>query len=274
MNVAIIAICRGTKSGGTAMAECLAERLGYPSLGREVIQAAAVQLGVSAELLEQKMSGRPSLWSRFSAMRRAYIAAVQAALAERAAQGNLVYHGLAGGLLLRGAPATVCVRLIAPLEQRIQAVMSESEMDRATAERYILDVDQARARWVKAMYDEDIMDPGLYDLVIRLGPITVEGACAVVAKVVAQPEFALTDDVHTALHDFLTACRVRLALVSETELRALDLDVAVKGGVAEVTGEAPLLKTGRVGNRIVELAREVPGVEQVRLKVEWFDPYP
>lgn len=274
MNVAIIAICRGTKSGGTTMAECLAERLGYASLGREVIQDAAVQLGVSAELLEQKMSARPSLWSRFSAMRRTYIVAVQAALAERAVEGNLVYHGLAGGLLLRGTPATLCIRLIAPMQQRVRAVMAESEMDAATAERYIADVDAARARWVKAMYGEDIMDPGLYDLVVNLEPTTVQGACAVAARIVAQPEFAITDDVRAALRDFLAACRVKLALVGDTELRALALDVDVAGGVVEVTGEAPLLKNGRVGNRIVELAHAIPGVEQVRLKVEWFDPYP
>lgn len=272
--MAIIAICRGTKSGGTQMAECLAERLGYASLGREVLQDAAVQLGVSAELLEQKMSGRPPLWSRFSTMRRTYIVAVQAALAERVVEGNLVYHGLAGGLLLRKAPATLCIRLIAPLQQRVRAVMAESEMDADTAEQYIADMDAARARWVKAMYGEDIMDPNLYDLVINLDPTTVQGACAIASKIVAQPEFAITDDVKSALYDFLTACRVKLALVSDTELRALDLDVEVDSGVAEITGEAPLLKDGRVGNRIVELAQATRGVGQVRLKVEWFDPYP
>jgi len=256
------------------MAACLAEQLGYRSVGREVLQDAAERLGVSAELLEQKMSGRPSLWSRFSSMRRAYIVAVQAALAERAVEGDLVYHGLAGGLLLGRVPGTLRIRLIAPLEHRVRAVMAESEMDAATAERYIRDVDAARARWVKAMYGVDIMDPRLYDMVIRLDPMTVAGACAVVAKVVAQPEFALTDDVRAALRDFLTACRVKLALVGETELRALDLDVSVEGGVVEVTGVAPLLKNGSVGNRIVELAHGIPGVEQVRLKVEWFDPYP
>ena len=39
-------------------------------------------------------------------------------------------------------------------------------------------------------------------------------------------------------------------------------------------GEAPLLNTGEVGNRIAEIARSVQGVKEVSLAIEWFDPYP
>lgn len=272
--MAIISICRGTKSGGQAVAECLAERLGYPILGREVVQDAATKLGVPAALLEREMGARPSMWSRFTSMRRVYIVAVQAALAERAAEGSLVYHGLAGGLLLRSAPATLCIRLIAPMATRVKAVMEESGMDGATAETYIRDVDESRQRWVRVMYGEDIMDPALYDVIISLDTLTVNTTCALAARVVEQPEYALTDDVMSRLSDFLTACRVKLALVRETELRTLDLEAVVERGVVEITGEAPVLKTGRMGQRILELARGVPGVEEVRLNVDWFDPYP
>jgi len=272
--VAIIAICRGTKSGGQALAECLAERLHYPVLGREILLNAATRLGVSVELLEHKMTGRPALWSRFSALRRTYITAVQAALAEEAAAGDLVYHGLAGGLLLRSVPATLRVRLIAPMARRVEAAMRELKMDAASAEAYLRDLDAARARWVEVMYGENIMNPALYDLVLNLETMSVEGACAVVAALVARPEFALTDEVRARLEDFRMACRVKVALVSDPGLRPLELDAEAVQGVVKITGEAPVLKTGEAGARIVELARTVPGVREVRLKVEWFDPYP
>ncbi len=272
--MAIIPICRGTKSGGKATAECLAERLGYPILGREVIQEAAAELGVSADLLEEELCERPTVWSRFSSMRRVYTVAVQCALAEHALEGNLVYHGLAGGLLLRDAPATMCMRLIAPLDRRIDAVMRESEMDQATAEQYIRDMDESRSRWVRAMYGEDVTDPSLYDLVINLETLTVEAACAIAARVVDQPEFAVTEDAKAGLRDFLTACRVKLALVSDAEMRTLELDARADGGVATITGEAPVLSTGRTGERILEIARGVPGVDEVLLNVDWYDPYP
>lgn len=255
------------------MAECLAGRLQYPLLGQEILQDAADRLGVSERLLEQKMSEPPPLWDRFLSVRRTYLIATQAALAERAVEGNLVYHGLTGGFLLPSTPATFRVRLIVPLDRRIRAVMQESGMDAAAAEAYIRDVDDARVRWVKVMHGADIMDPSLYDLVVNLRTMTVGDACAVAARAASQPEFAVTDSVKARLEDFRVACQVKLALVSDPEVGALDLDAEVERGTVVVTGEAPLLKTGWVGNRIVELAGAVPGVKEVRLKIEWFDPY-
>lgn len=272
--MAIVCICRGTQSGGRAMARCLADRIGYPTLGREVIQEAAVGLGVPASMLEEKMGDRPTLWGRFSSMRKAYIAAVQAALAERAVDGRLVYHGLAGGMLLQGVPGTLCIRLIAPLERRIRAVMAESGMDAVMAEQFIHEVDESRARWVRVMYGEDIMDPALYDLVISLGTMTVEGACALTSKVLEQPEYELTDAVLARLADFRLACRVRVGLAADADLRPLELNAEAEGGEVTITGRAPLRTNHRTGNRIVEIARGVPGVESVRLEVEWYDPYP
>ncbi len=272
--MAIVCICRGTQSGGRAMAQCLAERLGYPTLGREVVQEAAAGLGVPASLLEEKMGDRPTVWGRFSSLRRAYIAAVQGALAERAAEGRLVYHGLAGGMLLQGVPGTLCIRLIAPLERRIRAVMSDSGMDAVMAEQYIHEVDESRARWVRVMYGQDIMDPSLYDLVINLETMTVEGACALTEKVVGRPEFELTDAMLLQLEDFRLGCRVRVGLARDADLRPLELDTKAERGVVTVTGRAPLRAGRRTGDRIAEIARAVPGVDSVRLEVEWYDPYP
>lgn len=272
--MAIIPICRGTRSGGQALAECLARHLDYPILGREVVQHAAEELGVSARALEEEMCKRPGLWDHFSSMRHLYVVAVQAALAEQAAGGRLVYHGLAGGLLLRDAPGTLCLRLVAPMERRVRAVMADSEMDREMARDYIREVDESRKRWVKVMYGEDVTDPGLYDLVVNLDRITVEGGCRLVRAAASQPIFELTDETRAGLDDFLRACRVRLALARDPELASLKLDARSRGGVVVVSGEAPVRRSGATGRAIAEAAESVPGVGEVRLEVDWFDPYP
>jgi len=108
--MAIITISRGSMSGGEALAECLHQRLGYPVLGREVLVEAAAKLGVPEETLTQKFEKSPGLWSRLTESRRLYLVAIQAAIAEHAASGNLIYHGRAGHMLLHGVPNVLRVR--------------------------------------------------------------------------------------------------------------------------------------------------------------------
>jgi cytidylate kinase len=272
--VAVITICRGTRSGGKALAECVAERFGYPILGREIIQPAAAELGVSEELLIQRMDEAPRLWDRHAAIRRVYIVALQAALAERMVAGDLVYHGLAGQFLLKGLPAILRVRLIAPRESRIRMLMDTDRMDRSTAEAYVRQQDALRARFVKMMFGEDIADPRLYDMVVNLETMSVPVACDLLAATLKQPDFEVTESVRARLTDFRLACRVRLALVRDQATRALELQVEASGGTVEVSGSAPLFSSGETGNRIATIAGAVPGVTAVRLKLLWFDPYP
>lgn len=272
--MAIVSICRGTRSGGEALARCISEKLGYPILGREVLQEAAAQLGVPADDLVEKMEDRPRFLDRYATLRKTYIAAVQARLAEAAAGGTLVYHGLAGGFLLKDVPGVLCVRLIAPLEMRIQALNEAHGMDEASAEAYIREMDEARARWVRGMYGVDILDPVNYDLVLNLGTFSVQEACSIVTAAVARPEFKLTEARLRDLEDFRLASLARLALLDDMGTQTLDLTARATRGVVEIHGQAPMLKTGEVGNRITEIVRGIEGVKEVVLEIEWFDPYP
>jgi cytidylate kinase len=272
--MAIITIGRGTKSGGHELAKCLAEKLGSPLLGREVVQEAAAQLGVPAEDISGRMEEKPGRFGRDPLITKLYIAAVQTAIVEQVVDGNLVYDGLAGGLLLKDVPGVLSVRLIAPVEFRVQALMDSHGMDEDSAEAYIREVDDARVRWVRAMYGEDVNDPSLYDMVLNLGSFSIAEACDVVCSAAEQAEFEMTPERFDALNDFRIGCQVRLALLEDLGTQTLDLEAAAEKGLVVVSGQAPLLATGEVGNRITEIAGSVSGVKEVRLDIEWFDPYP
>ncbi len=272
--MAILTICRGTKSGGAALAECVAEELGYPVVALEVLQHAAEELGVRPDDVGEKLEEKPGLFGRPPLITKIYVAAVQAALAEHAAEGNLVYHGLAGGLLLRGVDGVLCTRLIAPMEVRVQAIRSSDGLSREDAERYIREVDEARARWVKMIYGEDVNDPSLYDQVINLASFTISEACEVLAETARQPPFEMTPERIRNLEDFRVGTQVRLALLEDLGTQTLDLGATAVDGKVVITGEAPMMPTGEVGNRITEIAQTVPGVQEVRLAIQWFDPYP
>lgn len=210
--MAIITISRGSLSGGRALAECLSSCLGYPKVGREVLQEAAEALGASEEVFRGKFETTPGLWGRLTNAREIYVLAVQTALAEWCTRGDLVYHGLSGHHLLKGLPGIFRIRLIAPMESRIKALMeSHPMMTVSQAGDFIKDVDQDRSRWVKVMYGADVTDPNLYDLTINLQTHTIESACATVVTAVAQPRFQITDEVEAEIFAFAAQCRDRLS---------------------------------------------------------------
>jgi hypothetical protein len=96
--MAIIAISRGTFSGGQGLAELLAERLGYECVSREDLVESATWYGVSPVSLAAAREMRPDLWRGVHAEQVAYLMSIRAALCDRAASGNLVYSGHAAHL--------------------------------------------------------------------------------------------------------------------------------------------------------------------------------
>ena len=59
------------------------------------------------------------------------------------------------------------VRLIAPLEQRVQRIMTHNQLDAKTARELIHKKDLGRKRYLKDHFHADIDDNLLYDLVIN-----------------------------------------------------------------------------------------------------------
>jgi cytidylate kinase len=259
-------------SGGEALAKCLAERLESPLLGREILVEAAADLGVSEDMLTQKVWKGPGIWDRLSSDRRLYIVGVQAALAEHALGGDLVYHGHAGHLLLRSIPRVLRVRLIAPLASRVKALMESRQMSEAAAADYIEHVDAERVRWTKFIYGEDWSNPAIYDAVINLEKISLATACDLLAEASRRPEFAVDAGTREALADFLLSCKVKVALAVAVETRAIDFEVTARDGTVQVSGEMPtagiLIQTIAHGNaEVTRIAESVPGVKKVVLNI-------
>ena len=259
--MAIITLSRGTFSGGEELATRLGERLGYRVLSREVLAEAAVKYGVSESDLAEAMGKGPGLLDRFLHDRRLYLAYVQAALCEQVAGDKVVYHGHAGQLLLRGVRHVLRVRLIAPLEYRIEQFIARKGVSREDASAYIAWVDRERERWTRFLYGVDWHDPGLYDLVINLEHLDVDAACATVAATVAHPEFQPDADSLRAFANLRLASRVRAALASSKETAFADVHVGADGGTVEIEAK---LADPRLVDAVVQTARSVEGVEDVR----------
>ena len=101
----IITISRGSLSGGQQLAESLAVELDYDCISREVLVKGAADFGIDESRLVEAVSRPPSFWERVTHNRRLYLKVIRAALLDKAKSGRLVYHGLAGHLLLQDTQA-------------------------------------------------------------------------------------------------------------------------------------------------------------------------
>lgn len=234
--MAIITISRGTFSGGKTLAECLSRRLAYPCIDRDVLAERASTARISQRDIRAALEDPPAIAGRFNHKRYLYLALIQAALVEEVRSGKAVYHGLAGHLLLKGAPALLRLRIVAPLESRIRMAGERLNLPRDEAITYITRMDRDRRRWTQFLYGVDWGDPALYDLVINLERISIEQACLAVISMLEQPEFEFTPERQAEMNDLALATRVRAELAMNPFTSNLEVDVEASGGAVLIRG--------------------------------------
>jgi cytidylate kinase len=259
--MSIVTISRGTASGGQALAERVAAKLGWPCLSNEVIVEAAKRYNVPEPELVKAFERAPTFWEKLTASRRVYLTFVQAAMCEYAEHSNLVYHGHAGHELLPGIRHVLKVRLVAPLEYRIRAVIERNpRLDRKGAMRYINHVDEERTSRMRYLFDVDWRDPYQYDLVLSLDKLTVDTACDLVIQAVQWEQFQPTEVSRRALQNLALSSRIRAALEAHSQFSPYDIGVDVEEGVVTLSGTLP---TDDAVRQVVTIAEQASGVRQV-----------
>lgn len=259
--MSIITISRGTASGGQALAERVAEKLGWSCLSNEVIVEAAKRYNVPEPELVKTFEKAPTFWEKLIASRRVYLTFVQAAMCEYAEHGNLVYHGHAGHALLPGIGHVLKVRLVAPLEYRIRAVMERNaRLDRKGAMRYITQVDEERTSRMRYLFDVDWRDPHQYDLVLSLDKLTVDTASDLVIQALQWEPFRPTDASRLALQNLALSSRIKAALDAHPQFSPYDIGVDVKEGVVTLSGALP---TDDAIQQVVTMVEQTTGIKQV-----------
>lgn len=270
--MSMITISRGTFSGGKALAERLAERLAYPCLSREqILGDAAREYGIAKEDLAAAIGEPSAMWEQLPGKRMAYLKCVTASILQHAEQGRLVYHGHAGHLLLRGISHVLRIRVVADMEFRIKAAMNRLNVGRDKALAEIESVDNKRRKWSRFLYGIDWEDPGLYDAVLNLERLTIDGACETIIRMTALDEFRMSAASQKALEDVTLGSRVWAALAKHDLTRKIAVKVSAEGGRVTIEGS---VGSQKVVDAIPEVIRHVEGVREIRNEVgvgtDWY----
>ena len=261
--MAIITISRGSYSKGREVAEKVAQRLGYEVVSRDVLLEASEQFHISEVKLVRAIHDAPSILDRFSHGRYCYLAYIQSALADRAAAGNLVYHGLAGHLLLKGVPQVLKVRIIADLEARVAAEMEREGLGQSQARDLLLKDDQERRKWTQSLYGVDPWDASLYDLVIHINQLSVDDAVDFIAQAAGRPCFQTTPEAQQKMDDLALACRIKAALVQED---CVDVAVTSEFGNVLIYSKQGDRRVHQLEEKIKPLALAMPRINHIEVR--------
>lgn len=279
--MAIITISRGCFSHGKEIAEKVADRLNYECVSREILIEASQFFNVSIGGLKNSMEKEPSFLERITHGREKYLAYIKAALLEHARNGNLVYHGHAGHLLLQEIPSVFKVRIIADMKERIRFLRQKENLSEADALRRIRSEDSKRSTWTKYIYNRDIQDATLYDMVLSIGALSMEDACDIICRAAQSKTFDIpARNCDENLTDIAICTHVRAALaeICDARVTCKDGNVTIKVAAQKIRKDdfvTPHMQSeiqdqlhGDLIRQIAKIARSVPSVKDVVCDIE------
>jgi cytidylate kinase len=179
-----IALSREAGTYAASIAREVGNRLGWPVYDRELLQRIADDMGVRRALLDSVDERRAGwlneclkgLSSAPAVSQGGYVRHLIETLLALGTLGNAVIVGRGATKVLPLA-TTLRVRVVAPLENRIEMVRREHGISEKEAARQVESTDRERNRFVKDHFLIDPVDPRNYDLVLNAARFS-PGECA------------------------------------------------------------------------------------------------
>jgi cytidylate kinase len=261
--MAIITIARQMGSLGNETAANVARRLDYTLVDQATLQQAAEDYGMLQSELEEVHERRPTLVTRYLTMRhRAYLDMIQTIIYQYARADNVVILARGASVLLSDVPSALHVNVFAPFERRVEVVMAREGITRPIAEQLVRESDQDRAGYMRYLFDQDWMDPLLYDVMINTQIFTREYACELIVQAAHAKELL---DAHerslVILGNHILVRRAEEALLKAKQVNPRHISAsATAPGVIKLVGIVNSEKEKLAAEAVV---RAVPGVSDV-----------
>jgi cytidylate kinase len=184
-------VSRELGAGGSQIASNVAQRLGWVHLDKEIIEKLASQYGTPRVVLdavdEKKVGWLADLlngWIEghgFSQL--SYVNRLGRLFNMAAKLGNVVIVGRGAKFLLPKA-AGFSVRIIAPMEFRVEQVVLRQGVTAQEARTLIQRSDADRKTFIKRFFHHDVTDPHLHDLVVNIKQVTPDFAAQLICDAV------------------------------------------------------------------------------------------
>ncbi|TWU40142.1 cytidylate kinase [Novipirellula aureliae] len=184
-----LALSRETGACGSEIAQKVAERLRWDLLDQEIVDYIEHHYGTPRCLI-QGVDERHENWlcsiftSRIGGLGfsgSTYTRRVTKLLLMAASHGDVVIVGRGARFVLprnRG----LSVRIVAPMDFRVNQVMREQGIGVKEAHRFVVERDHDRDVYIKDHFHQNASDPHLYDVVLNVGEMSLDDAADTIVE--------------------------------------------------------------------------------------------
>jgi len=207
--MAIITMSRQVGSGAEQVANRVAEELGLRMFDKALMMRVASEVGVhESEIVdysEEEYRARDFFERLFSRQRTVAevttrtrgtegaedistqildearaIDLIRATMGAAYERGNVLIIGRGGQAILEDKPDVLHVRVVAPLEDRVNRLQEQRNLTAPQARRLAMERDRATAEYLRTFHHVDWDDPTLYHLVVNTGKLGVNKAAELI----------------------------------------------------------------------------------------------
>jgi cytidylate kinase len=258
--MAILTIARKYGSGGREIGQTIAEQLKYDYIDRRRIlddmRAEGKQWEERAKHFDENY---PNLWERYDWSFRGFVALNQSYFLNYALKDNTVIMGRGGNFLLKGIPFVLRVRVIAPIEKRIEKVVEREGVNSENARWLIEKADHEMSGAIYLIYGKDWDNPAEYEMVFNTGIQTPDEIITTIKNGLLEKEKFNTEKARKMLQLRALAAKIKAEITTNPQYSISVLDVDPK--------EEGMIEKGLVIRGITHNQNDIKKIEETAKKL-------
>ena len=200
--MAVVTISRQFGAGGWTLGERLSKKFGFHLVDKAVIDEIARREKMTPgwlDAIEKEASSKIlDVLSKFVSsgifykapggqegqefQRKKYVDFLDRVMKPMAEKGGYVIVGRGAQFVLRRHPNVIHVMLVGEFEKRVDFLIDHYKLSRSDAENMVREREKQRAALATNVFDSDIDDPSLYDIVLNTCKISFDWAVEAVSS--------------------------------------------------------------------------------------------
>ncbi len=228
--MAILTISREYGSGGREIGRAVAGSLGYNYVDKARVLDDIKVFGTRWEEWAKELDEHnPTVWERYDWSFRSLGALIKSTILNYALKDRGVIIGRGGNFILKDIPHALRIRVVAPLEARIERIMKRETVDHDTAQWLIEKTDQERSGFIYALYGKHWDDAAGYDRIFHTEAQSIDKVTAIVKSLLQEKEQFNTEESRKTLQMYVLAAKINTGIIMKFGFSLPTLDVFYDG---------------------------------------------